>query len=171
MNTQNSNYKYKAGFFGGKFIPLHKGHALCISVALALCETVHVLLFINGDGELDILQHDHKLPKEYLSVESRVEQIKKLIGDNPRIKFHVIDVMQCKNADGTEDWDAETPLVLDACGDFQAVFSSEPSYDEYFKRAYPWAEHVIVDAKREKYPISATMIRDMTPEEAAAWII
>ena len=130
-----------------------------------------MLLFINGDDELNILQHNHKLPKGYLSVENRVKQLEKLIGDNPRIKLHVIDVMQCKNADGTEDWDAETPLVLEACGDFQAVFSSEPSYDEYFKRAYPWAEHIIVDAKREKYPISATMIRDMTPEEAAAWII
>lgn len=170
-DSKISNYKYKAGFFGGKFIPLHKGHSLCISVALSLCETVHVILFINGDSELEIIKHDHTLPRSYLSVDYRVEQVKKLISDNPRIKFHVIDVVNCKNIDGTEDWDAETPLVLEACGDFQAVFSSEPSYDDYFKSSYPWAKHIIVDAKRQICPISATMIRDMTVEEAEKWII
>ena len=172
MNTKTSNRKYKAGFFGGKFIPLHKGHSLCISVALSLCDVVHVILFINGDGELDILKHKkYKLPKKYLSVDYRVKQIKKLIGNNHRIKLHVVDVMNCKKPDGTEDWDAETPLVLEACGPFQAVFSSEPSYDDYFKSAYPWAKHIIVDANRKIYPISATMIRNMTEKEAEEWII
>ena len=165
------NRKYKTGFFGGKFLPLHKGHALCISVALALCDEVHVILFINGDDELRIQSQKTTLPKNYLSVEARTKQIKDLIGDNTRIKFHIIDTMDLKKPDGTEDWDAETPLVLKACGDFQAVFSSEPSYDEYFKRAYPWAEHVIVDANRTNYPISSTLIRDMTEEDAKKWLV
>lgn len=166
-----NNYKYKSGFFGGKFIPLHKGHELCISVAAALCETVHVILFINGDAEVDIQSTEHNLPKEYLSVESRVKQLKTLIGDNPRIKLHIIDTLNLRTPDGKEDWDAETPLVINACGKFDVVFSSEPSYDEYFKRAYPWAEHIVVDAKRETVPISSTLIRDMTEEEASKWII
>lgn len=171
MENEKKTYKYKSGFFGGKFLPLHIGHALCISVALGLCEEVHVILFINGEGELEALKHSHKLPEEYLSVDYRVNQLRKLIGDNPRVKLHVIDCTKLKFPDGRENWDAETPVVLEAVGEFQAVFSSEPSYDEYFKRAYPWADHVIVDAKREKYPISATMIRDMTPEEADSWIV
>lgn len=162
---------YKAGMFGGKFIPLHKGHALCISVALALCETVHVILFVNGDGELAIMKGDCTCPREWLSIPYRVEQVKKLIGDNPRIKFHIIDVIDCKKPDGTEDWDAETPLVLDKCGKFDAVFSSEPSYEDYFTSAYPWAKHVLVDPNRVKVPISATMIREMSEKEALKWII
>lgn len=164
--------KYKSGMYGGKFFPLHKGHALCISVALALCETVHVILFINGDDELKVLKEGNtKYPRELLSVKTRIEQVKKLIGDNNRVKFHIIDCLSLKKPDGTEDWDAETPVVLDACGHFDAVFSSEPSYDEYFKRAYPWAEHIVVDERRVKVPISATMIRDMDETEALNWII
>ena len=102
QDSKTSNYKYKSGMFGGKFIPLHKGHSLCISVALALCETVHVILFVNGDGELDILKNDHTLPKKYLSIKARIRQVKKLIRNNPRVKFHLIDVLNCKKPDGTD---------------------------------------------------------------------
>ena len=73
--------------------------------------------------------------------------------------------------DGTEDWDKETPLVIDIVGnDFKYVFSSEPSYDEYFKRAYPWATHIIIDEKRIHVPISGTEVRTMTMEEAIKWL-
>ena len=170
-SSKSKSKPYKAGMFGGKFIPLHKGHALCISVALALCEDVHVILFVNGDGELEIMKNDHTLPREYLSINYRVAQVKKLLGDNPHLHFHLIDVLGCKNPDGTENWDMETPLVIDACGKFDAVFSSEPSYEDYFNQAYPWAKHIIVDAERKQVPISATMIRDMTEEEAKQWIV
>ena len=155
--------------YGGKFIPFHKGHALCLSVALALCEEVHLILFINGDDEIEIMKNDTTYPKELLSPESRIKYIKDIVKDNSRVKFHVIDVMSCKKEDGTEDWDKETPLVLNECW-FDAVFSSEPSYSAYFTRAYPHAPHILVDPKREKVPISATMIRNMTEEEAIKWI-
>jgi HTH-type transcriptional repressor of NAD biosynthesis genes len=161
---------YKSGMFGGKFLPLHKGHALCISVALALCDEVHVILFPNGDGELEALRGDTVFPKEKLTVESRVAELKRLLGDDPRLHLHVVDVMDCKKPDGTEDWDAETPLVLAACGRFDAVFSSEPSYDAYFRSAYPWAKHIIIDPERKRVPISATLIRGMTEDEAREWL-
>jgi len=39
------------------------------------------------------------------------------------------------------------------------VFSSEHAYTEFFNVLYPDAEHVVVDANREKYTISATKLR------------
>ena len=52
------------------------------------------------------------------------------------------------------------------------VYSSEPSYGEYFSRAYPEAKHIIIDAKREKFPISSTMIRAMKAiEEIKEWMV
>lgn len=49
---------------------------------------------------------------------------------------------------------------------FDYVYSSEPSYSDYFKRAYPFATHIIIDTERTAVPISATMIRDMDAETA-----
>lgn len=57
-------------------------------------------------------------------------------------------------------------------GKLDAVFGSEPDYDNYFKRAYPGAEYVQIDVGRKAFPISATMIRNMkSEEERKKWII
>ena len=44
------------GFFGGKFMPLHKGHLYCIDTAAQQCDKVIVVMFINGDEELEIMK-------------------------------------------------------------------------------------------------------------------
>ena len=51
------------------------------------------------------------------------------------------------------------------------MFSSEPAYDAYFKRAYPWAKHIIIDEKRIHVPISGTEVRTLTLEEAIKWLV
>ena len=71
--------------------------------------------------------------------------------------------------DRTDLWDAETEYVMKAVGDFQAVYSSEPGYDAYFKRAYPFARHILVDVPRVHVPISGTKIRGMDTETAGKW--
>ena len=64
------------GFFGGKFMPLHKGHLYCIDTAARQCDDVVVIMFINGDDELEIM----KTHSEYeLSVESRIKQLAKIV--------------------------------------------------------------------------------------------
>ncbi len=145
--------------YGGKFLPLHKGHNYCIETASKECEIVYVILFYGGSDELKVLR---KNKSKYLSVEDRKEHVINICNEYDNAIPTFIDVTNCKKDNGEEDWDMETPLVREVVGDeLNAVYSSEPSYGEYFSRAYPEAIHRIVDYKRKKYPISGTDIRNM----------
>lgn len=162
--------KYKVGMYGGKFMPFHKGHNYCIEFAAKECKKLYVILFYGGADEEKILNENKE---KYLSVESRVQRINNIIKNYKNVDFVLIDVSELRNEDGSEDWDAETPLVRNVVGnELNAVYSSELSYDDYFKRAYPEAVHRVVDYKRIHYPISGTKIRNMkTIKEREKWII
>lgn len=154
--------QYKKGFYGGKFMPLHKGHKYCIETASQQCEDVFAILFFGGADEHEI----HKnFTEADLSVFYRYRHLQKLCEQYENVHPVFIDVSPCRLPDGSEDWDAETPLVIEKIGKFDAVYSSEESYGEYFSRAYPWAKHVLVDPPRIVYPISGTKIRNMKDEE------
>ena len=157
------------GFYGGKFLPMHKGHLYCIDTAAQHCDHVVVIMFINNDDEVRIAKDNDSAE---LSVEARTEQLKRVCALYPNVEFHIIDVLELKLPDGSEDWDAETPLVRQYVPQMDYVFSSEPGYGDYFSRAYPEATHIIVDAERKKYPISSTMIRAMKIlEEKEQWMV
>ena len=157
------------GFYGGKFMPMHKGHLYCIDTAAKQCDHVVVIMFVNGDDELKILETNHD---SMLSVEARKEQVRRVCSLYDNVEFHIIDVKDLKYPDGKENWDAETPLVRQYVPKMDYVYSSEPSYGEYFARAYPEATHIIVDAERKTYPISSTMIRAMKMlEEKKLWMV
>jgi len=156
------------GFFGGKFYPMHKGHLYCIDTAARQCGHVVVIMFINGDDELRIKNPDDPT----LKIDYRIEQGMRVCSMYPNVDFVVIDVMNLKLPNGKEDWDAETPLVRRYVPKMDFVYSSEPKYGAYFARAYPEATHIIVDAERQTYPISSTMIRAMTIlEDKEKWMV
>ena len=157
------------GFYGGKFLPMHKGHLYCIDTASRQCDKVIVIMFINGDDELRVCKTNHD---EILSVEKRIEQAERVCGMFDNVEFRVVDVIDLKLPDGSEDWDAETPLVRQYVPKMDYVYSSEPSYGEYFTKAFPEAKHIIIDEKRQKYPISGTIIRAMKElGEIKKWMV
>lgn len=165
--------KYKIGMYGGKFLPFHQGHRFCVETAASECETVYVILFYGGADE-EIIQKEH--PETWLSVEERIRQMNRICEDAGKyaeVIPSLIDISGLRLPDGSEDWEAETPLVRDLLGDqLDAVYSSEVSYGEYFSHAYPEAVHRLVDVKRIHYPISGTEIRKMkSAEDRAKWII
>lgn len=164
-----SEKKFKVGMYGGKFMPFHKGHLHCVEEAAKQCEKVYVILFHGGEQELKILRS--RPQEQFLKFEDRkshmVEGCKHI--DNAIVID--IDVTACKYPDGTENWEMETPLVEEACGKLDAVFGSEPEYKEYFKKAFPDAEYVMIDKDRNTVPISGTMIRNMPENERKNWIV
>ena len=160
--------KYKVGFYGGKFCPLTLGHLHCLDIATKECEKVYLIMFINGNQELDILRQSND---DYLSIDSRLTQCHKAAAIYNNVEVRVIDVADCKLPNGEEDWDAETPLVLNEIGEFDAVYGSEPSYKPYFDRAYPNAVYRCIDPERKEVNISATKVRAMSPEERRKWMV
>lgn len=162
--------QYETGMYGGKFLPLHKGHNYCIETACKECEKVYVILFFGGADEEQVLKNNKE---EYLSVEERRKHVINICKKYDNAIPTFIDVSKLRLPDGSEDWDAETPLVRDVVGPkLDAVYSSEPSYEPYFNRAYPEATHRVVDYKRIHYPISGTKIRNMKKEkERELWLV
>jgi HTH-type transcriptional repressor of NAD biosynthesis genes len=162
--------KYKIGMYGGKFMPLHKGHNYCIETASKECEKVYVIFFHSSADEEKILR---TYKTKYLSVEDRVKHIENICKNYKNTELRLIDCSTLRLPNGEEDWEAETPLVRAIVGPkLDAVYSSEISYDDYFKHAYPEATHRIVDYQRIHYPISGTKIRNMkTKKERDLWTI
>ena len=162
--------KYKNGMYGGKFLPFHKGHLRCMQEAAKVCETLWLIMFIGGELENKAMaKFSPDDDVSYLSPEARQKRIEEIVKDYPNVKFVVLDVSSTFH-DGFEDWDMQTPMVLDACGELDAVFGSEPSYAEYFSRAYPEADYVVIDVDRKACPISGTAVREMSAEEREKWI-
>lgn len=162
--------RFESGMYGGKFLPYHRGHLYCLEVASRMCRHVWQLLMVNGADEERILLQMAPEEREKYTPEKRFARMKSAGDRLGNVDTVLVDLRECRTQDGAEDWDAETPLVLTICGRMDAVFSSEPSYGQYFSRAYPWAKHILVDPPRNVYPVSGTAIRDGS-EEAKRWII
>lgn len=171
------------GMYGGKFMPMHKGHLHCVEKALEECDKLFLILCVNGEGEQRIWDRcdfcDIAFPPSKLTQPTRIEQINRVADMyKGRVIPIVADLKTCRKPDGTEDWDAETPIIINACSavngrehPFDIVYGSEPEYADYFNRAYPWAEYHMVDVDRNEVPISATKIRNMPYDMAKEWLV
>ena len=162
--------KFTVGMYGGKFMPMHIGHLRCLKIASEECEQVYCILFYGGDQEEKV--HADR-PSDYaMSLDARVRQLYRAAAYFDNVTPVVLDISKCRNEDGTENWEAETPLVLRACGHhLDAVYGSEPSYAEYFSNAYPYAVYRCLDPERKHIHISGTDVREMNAQERKEWMV
>lgn len=164
---------YKTGFFGGKFMPFHKGHLHCIMRAASQCEKLFVVLMYNGAEELAIMRQNNRFGNKNLTPHIRELAIRKELGEFENIQVIAYD---CKPADdralmeGKDIWYYECEDMVRLMGRFDACYSSEPSYDEKFKHYYPWSDSILLDVDRKHVPVSGTDIRNMCVRDAYGYL-
>lgn len=171
---RSDNMKYKVGMYGGKFCPLHKGHYSVIERALSECERLFVVLFINSDMEKDMPVRWFTIPAFRFYQLNKAKEIYQQVNglkEPPQMEILILDSSEL--SDGGEDWHKEAHWIQQRCGPIDAIYSSEPEYDPFFKEAYPTATHVLVDPERRNVPISATELRakEDYSQELLRWLI
>lgn len=146
----------KVGMYGGKFLIVHQGHVSAMIRASTMVEELHVMI-----------THDEEYEKEFyfkgttmkpIPFHQRLRWWNELTKDLPHVKVHAISEKQTGEF---SDWEQGAESIKEAIGkEIDAVFSSEPEYGAHFEKLYPKAEHIILDAERRTYPVSATQIRE-----------
>lgn len=166
---------FKVGMYGGKFCPLHEGHYSVICRALSECDGLIVVLFINGEDEVKFERRWFTEPAfRYYQLNKAKERYRMEHGlkETPPMDIVIVDSSKFMK-DGKEDWYKEAEWIWNQCWFIDAVYSSEPAYDSFFKKAYPSATHVLVDPERKAVPISATELRTKGDysKELLKWLI
>ncbi|AZU99000.1 multifunctional transcriptional regulator/nicotinamide-nucleotide adenylyltransferase/ribosylnicotinamide kinase NadR [Bacillus phage pW2] len=143
------------GFLGGKFYPIHLGHVYAMTVASTMVDELHVIVSHDTEYEKNVLSKGSKLP--HVDYTQRVRWWTEITNHLPHVHIHA--VYETNNGK-FESWQKGSEGIKKAIGKpITHVFSSEFSYTEFFSKLYPTAKHVVVDANREKYPVSATKLR------------
>lgn len=146
------------GMYGGKFCPFHKGHLYSILRASAMVDKLYVVVSYIEERDRELCKQAH-LP--YITHQQRALWIRQATKDAPNIVvLYVEDVSMELGAEHA--WDEGARRIINAIPEkITHVFSSESSYDYWFKRNYGAdINHVIIDEARDLFPISATKIRN-----------
>ena len=147
------------GLVFGKFAPLTKGHMSFI--ARAAMQVDRLYLFLSYDQKFV----DQQTPwmQSKLGLEDRLKDLKDFIRDWDLENQVIVDYVDETNLPShPHGWEGFTKLIYEKQPfvKFTHVFSSEPSYGEYFEKHFPDAVHVVIDADRQAVPISATEVRN-----------
>ena len=137
----------KTGVIIGKFMPLHKGHEFIINFALNLVD------------ELTILVDNLPADIETVSLKDRVDIMQKTFPNSRVVGMDVVTYQDPSEV--PHFWEFWREVMLRNIG-------YTPDYVigsmDYVKRLSEeiGCDYVIVDQPRSNYPISATMIRDLS---------
>lgn len=143
------------GMYGGKFLPLHMGHVYMMTKASTMVDELHIIVSYDEEYEKKLCKQGGKI--KHIPYNVRVRWWRQLTKDLPHVKVHAVEEEQSGEF---EDWKHGSEGIKKAIGKpITHIFSSEPSYDEFFKKLYPYAKHVVIDPRRSKYNVSATAIR------------
>jgi len=153
-------YKNKTiGYYGGKFLPFHKGHLECIMKASQQVDVLFVVIGYDDEYDKSLCENT-----KFKWVSNRVRErwISKELKEFPNIR--VLSQYEKRSDDYMNDESvvkSNLELLEKVGGRIDICFSSEPEYEEYFNKVQPKSKHVILDAERSGVNISATKIREL----------
>lgn len=162
------NKKYKTGFYGGKFFPFHLGHLSCLQKMSDECEQGVLIMFLNGKDEIEYNGKKY----DWLSAEERIKRINSICRRFTNIRFTTLycDVIYEGREVEEDGWEEEIKYIKAVVGSkFDVVYSSEKRHEDFFKKSYPFAKHIMVDIDRKAFPISSTEIRENGDELYKKW--
>jgi HTH-type transcriptional repressor of NAD biosynthesis genes len=152
------------GMYGGKFLPLHRGHVSFILQAQAMVDVLFVVVNYDPVWEGQLCKNTRF---DYVGPRVRERWLAEEFKDYPNIR--VVSAYEHRSEDYMHD-----DTIFDAYAELQAqighidvVFSGEDSYTEYFAKYLPEARHAVFFQDRPIVNISATKVREMGPY--AAW--
>ena len=138
----------KVGFFGGKFLPWHQGHIYGVMAASNYVDKLYVVLASDEETDRALCK---KSGIDYIPVRDRLSWMGETLNDLENI--HILSV-------NDYNWDSGAKVITDIIPEkITHVFSSESSYEEYFNKLYPQAEHIVIDNMRNTVNTSGTEIR------------
>lgn len=148
--------KYNSGLIVGKFAPMHKGHKYLIDTALEQCERVIIIAYSNPDLGV--------------TPEEKIKAFRRVFEGKPIDLIVPFSNMPLNSA--SEFQHRMFCVTLLEKKTFEVVFSSEeygPPFAIFLTNHFGHEiAHVMVDLKREKFPISATRIRN---ENLKEWMV
>jgi HTH-type transcriptional regulator, transcriptional repressor of NAD biosynthesis genes len=146
--------KKTVGFIGGKFLPFHQGHIYVIIAASNQVDELYVVLSSSKNRDKELCERDGI---KYIPAEVRLSWLGESLNNINNVKIiHIED----EHWDSDYDWEEGANMIKKTIGKpIDYVFSSENSYNEYFKKYYPDSKHIVVDDKRKTVTISATEMR------------
>ena len=146
---------YKTGVFAGKFLPPHRGHLSQIINAATQCETLYVVVSDNKSMTAKSCQ-EAGLP--LMSADLRVKWLSQELQGFEHIKIVLLDESDIPEYPyGWEYWIDYLKLAVN--DKIDVVFGGDSGYTAGYKLYLPEAEFKLFDYSRDRYPISATLIR------------
>jgi HTH-type transcriptional regulator, transcriptional repressor of NAD biosynthesis genes len=145
----------KVGMFGGKFLPIHLGHVNAMIRASTMVDELHIIISYDTEYEKEMYFKNAAFPPIPYGI--RLRWWTQLTKDLPHVHVHAMEETQTGHFN---DWVKGSLEIKRIIGKpIDVVFSSEHSYTEYFDQLYPEAKHMVMDAERVTYNISATKLR------------
>ncbi len=145
----------KVGFLAGSFLPFHQGHAYLITSAYTQCQKLYIVLTASESRERKKCEGTRL---EYVPWNIRLRWLRQFTKDMENVEI-LVEFDEAES-DESYDWDKGLNKTKELIPEkVDAIFSSEPKYGEFFKKVFPEATHVVIDADRETFPVSGTKIR------------